>query len=247
MTSHTFHLSFDFFRTFYLPLPERKIENAARETAFIISQRFQPRWVMSATSRIPSAKGRGTPTVATTAPVATPTPAAAATPTIIPPFMGVSNRRGCGSKVKDVSAQDFVAAYARHLKASGKLEPPAFAEYCKTGCGREMAPTNPDWYYVRAASVARHIYLRPAGVGALRKVYGGLKSNGTRPPHHALAGGNLLRKILNQLETLRVVERCPAGGRENGGCRRISREGRRELDQIARQVVHENKNLPINA
>lgn len=36
---------------------------------------------------------------------------------------------------------------------------------------KELPPQNIDWYYVRAAAVARHIYLRKTvGIGRLRKV-----------------------------------------------------------------------------
>ena len=48
-------------------------------------------------------------------------------------------------------------------------------DYIKTGKSKELAPYDKDWYYIRAASVARHIYLRRGvGVGALTKVYGGV-------------------------------------------------------------------------
>ena len=39
---------------------------------------------------------------------------------------------------------------------------------------KEMAPNDPDWFYVRAASMARHLYMRaPCGVGGFTKIYGG--------------------------------------------------------------------------
>jgi len=162
---------------------------------------------------------------------------------VIPPFMGVSNRSGCGVNVKSVGAAEFIAAFAKHLKASGKIVPPAWAEYCKTSCAKELSPMNPDWYYIRAASIARHIYLRPCGVGNLRLVYGGLKDVGVRPSHHCLAAGGLIRRILIQLEAMEIVEKCPAGRKISG--RRITAKGRRELDNIAKQVIRETKNLPI--
>ena len=47
-------------------------------------------------------------------------------------------------------------------------------DYVKMGRFKELPPTDKDWYYIRAASVARHIYLRRGtGVGAFTKVYGG--------------------------------------------------------------------------
>jgi small subunit ribosomal protein S19e len=79
-----------------------------------------------------------------------------------------------GATVKDVNPQTFNKAFAAFLKKSGKLKIPPWVDIVKTGRHKELAPYDPDWYYTRAASVARHIYLRGGtGVGALTKVYGG--------------------------------------------------------------------------
>ncbi len=51
--------------------------------------------------------------------------------------------------VRDVAAQDFVEAYAKHLKKQGKIDLPRFVEYAKTGNFKELAPLNEDWYYIR--------------------------------------------------------------------------------------------------
>jgi hypothetical protein len=48
------------------------------------------------------------------------------------------------------SADAFITAYASHLKRSGKLEVPAWVDLVKTGSFKELAPYDPDWYYVRA-------------------------------------------------------------------------------------------------
>lgn len=51
----------------------------------------------------------------------------------------------------------------------------------KTGCHKELAPYDQDWYYTRAAAIARKIYLQPGlGVGALKRKFGGAKNRGTR-------------------------------------------------------------------
>ncbi|EER08063.1 40s ribosomal protein s19, putative, partial [Perkinsus marinus ATCC 50983] len=48
-----------------------------------------------------------------------------------------------------------------------------WAEYIKTGTQRELAPYDDDYLYIRAAAIARRIYIRPnIGVGALRKIFG---------------------------------------------------------------------------
>jgi len=138
--------------------------------------------------------------------------------------------------VRDISAEAFIAAYSSHLKRSGKLEVPAWADIVKTGAYKELAPYDPDWYYVRAAAVARHIYLRKdVGVGALIKLHGGRNRRGNRPSHHANASSSVQRKICQSLEKIGVLEQM-----ENGG-RRISQDGQRDLDRIATAVVEAAK------
>lgn len=53
------------------------------------------------------------------------------------------------------SAEAFIAAYSSHLKRSGKLEVPTWVDIVKTGSFKELAPYDPDWYYVRAGTHTR--------------------------------------------------------------------------------------------
>jgi len=134
--------------------------------------------------------------------------------------------------VKDVSARDFNKAYSSHLKRTGKLPVPEWVDIVKTGVLKELAPYNPDWFYVRCASIARYLYInKKAGTGRLKKKYGGRQNNGSRPSHHADSSGSVARKALQALEKIGILEKHTKGGR------RLSREGRRELDRIAVQVV----------
>ena len=50
------------------------------------------------------------------------------------------------------SAEAFITAYSSHLKRSGKLEVPTWVDIVKTGAYKELAPYDPDWYYVRAGA-----------------------------------------------------------------------------------------------
>ncbi|ORY66645.1 40S ribosomal protein S19-A [Leucosporidium creatinivorum] len=134
--------------------------------------------------------------------------------------------------VRDVAPEAFIQAYSSHLKRSGKLEVPTWVDIVKTAPSKELAPYSQDWYYIRAAAVARHIYLRKhVGVGALRKLHGGAINRGNRPSHHADASGSVERKILQSLEKIGVLEKDPRGGR------RISQDGQRDLDRIASAIV----------
>ena len=53
------------------------------------------------------------------------------------------------------SAEAFITSYASHLKRSGKLEVPTWVDIVKTGAYKELAPYDPDWYYVRSGLAFR--------------------------------------------------------------------------------------------
>merc|ERR1719231_2132318 len=130
--------------------------------------------------------------------------------------------------VKDVSDSKFIALLSAHLKRQGKIEIPKWVDYVKTGHFKELAPIDPDWLYVRAASMARKIYIRKGtGVGGFRKVYGGQKRNGTCKNKYVKGSGKITRYLLQKLEEIGLVEQLEAGGRK------ITSEGQRELDLVA--------------
>lgn len=61
-----------------------------------------------------------------------------------------------------ISAEAFITAYASHLKRSGKLEVPTWVDLVKTAAFKELAPYDPDWYYVRAGNHLEHPEMSPA-------------------------------------------------------------------------------------
>ncbi|XP_054159909.1 40S ribosomal protein S19-like [Oppia nitens] len=134
--------------------------------------------------------------------------------------------------VKDVDQSEFVKSLAAFLKKSGKLKVPDWVDLVKTGVFKELAPFDEDWYYIRCASVARHIYLRsPVGVGSLTKIYGGRYRRGVRPSHYCRGSTNVARKALQSLEGVKWVEKD-----ENTGGRKLTNQGVRDLDRIAAQL-----------
>lgn len=135
--------------------------------------------------------------------------------------------------MKDCDPHQFVKAFSAFLKKSGKIKVPSYVDIVKTGKHKELAPYDPDWFYVRAAAVARHVYLRGGvGVGALRKVYGGRKRRGTRPSHFCPGSASVARAVLQSLEGAKLLSKATDGGRV------VTDQGRRDLDRIAGQVVH---------
>lgn len=90
-------------------------------------------------------------------------------------------------------------------------------------------------YYIRAAAVARHIYMRKTvGVGRLRKVHGSQKNRGSRPSHHVNASGSVDRKVMQSLEKIGILEQD-----EDKGGRRITQSGQRDLDRIAMTTLEQ--------
>jgi len=158
---------------------------------------------------------------------------AAAAKSGAPKEAGASN----GATVKDVPAGEFIAALAAHFKKSAKIEVPEWADIVKTGTFKELCPQDPDWYFVRAASLARRVYLRGGvGVGEFSRIYGGLKSNGARRPHYAAAARGVIRHILQQLQELDLVSK-----RKEKKGRFLTRNGQRELDVVASQLAAARK------
>lgn len=117
------------------------------------------------------------------------------------------------------------------------VSPPEWALYVKTGVSRERPPETSDWWYYRAASILRKLYIsgEPIGVGTFRIIYGGRKRRGSAPPHFRRAGGSIIRKILQQLEKAGLVVRTREG-------RILSRRGRSFIDMVAIDVFREAVN-----
>ncbi|KAF1990369.1 40S ribosomal protein S19-B [Aulographum hederae CBS 113979] len=142
-----------------------------------------------------------------------------------------------GVSVRDVDAQKFIENYASFLKRQGKLPIPGYVDTVKTGHAKELPPQSPDWFYIRAASVARNCYLhKSVGVGRLARVHGSVKNRGSRPNHHVDGSRSVNRKVMQALEQIGVIEK----DEEKGG-RRITVSGQRDLDRIAMTVLEEEE------
>jgi len=135
------------------------------------------------------------------------------------------------SGVKDVDQSKLVRATAAFLKKSGKLKVPEWTELVKTATYKELAPFDPDWYYTRVASVARYLYFRQRGVGGFAKTYSGCYRRGVRPSRYHIGSHSINRRALQQLEGLAWVEKD-----KEGGGRRLTSQGKRDLDRIASRV-----------
>ena len=109
----------------------------------------------------------------------------------------------------DVPVNDLLIKTAEELKNIKEITPPIWADFVKTGVHKERPPVQKDWWYVRAASVLRILHiLGPVGVSKLRNKYGGKKNRGARPEKFFRSSGNILRKVLQQLEAAGLAEKA---------------------------------------
>lgn len=107
------------------------------------------------------------------------------------------------------------------------MEIPSWVDHVKTAKAKELAPYDPDWLYVRAASLARKIYIRKGtGVRSFEKVYGRQQRRGVQRNISSTASGKVIRFCLQQLEEMGFI----ATDETNGG-RYMTSEGNREFDK----------------
>ncbi|KAH3767014.1 40S ribosomal protein S19-3 [Pelomyxa schiedti] len=187
----------------------------------------------AAASAAVAAATAATPAAATTAAAA---PAAAPAVPISDVYIAGIELFGQRRQVlglKDLAPESFIYAYAKHLKRQNKVKLPPYVDLCKLGVHKDLAPTNPDWYYIRAASVARKLYLQGGkGVGRFRRIYGGRKRRGSKPSITVRGSGAVIRHILHNLESIGVAEK----DKSHGG-RKLSLKGRHQMDAVSRTVI----------
>jgi small subunit ribosomal protein S19e len=135
----------------------------------------------------------------------------------------------------DVPASKFIEKLAHYLKENvDEVTPPPWASIAKTGSHVQRPPQNPDWWYIRCASLLRKIYVHgPIGLEKLRADYGGRKDFGVKPEHVVKAGGAIIRKALQQLEAAGLIETLKPQGRK------ITPKGRKLLHDIAEEIGKE--------
>ncbi len=132
----------------------------------------------------------------------------------------------------DVPADVLIERLSGYFRENiREIAPPEWAGYVKTGSHVEREPQSLNWWYVRSASVLRKLYMNgPVGVSRLRKDYGGRKRSGMKPAHFAKAGGSIIRKIFQQLETASLAQKDGINGRV------VTSKGRSLLDAMSTQI-----------
>jgi small subunit ribosomal protein S19e len=133
--------------------------------------------------------------------------------------------------VYDVPADQLISRLADRLKNEGKIKPPEWADYVKTGVHKEKAPIQDNWWYLRVAAVLRKVYIKgPIGVSRLSSEFGGRVDRGSKPYRARQGGRSIARTALKQLEEQGLVVN------EKGKGRRVSPGGSSLIDNVSYEV-----------
>jgi small subunit ribosomal protein S19e len=136
--------------------------------------------------------------------------------------------------VYDVPADQLIQRVAAQLKSDSKIKAPEWAPFVRTGVHTEKASENPDWFFVRSASVLRKVYLKgPIGVEHIAQEYGGYRDRGSKPNRAEAGSGSVARKAIQRLEEAGLLQSIKGRGRV------VSSKGRALLDNSAHAVAKE--------
>lgn len=132
--------------------------------------------------------------------------------------------------VYEFPAQEFNDKLAAALKEIPEFKMPEWAYFVKTGISRVKPPEDYDFWYKRAASILRQLYInKVVGVGRLRVRYGSKQNRGMKPERFQKSGGKIIRTVLQQAEAAGFVEKAEEGKKKG---RKLTDKGREFLEAI---------------
>lgn len=138
----------------------------------------------------------------------------------------------------NVDRSALITKIAEELKNDSNIKPPIWAVFVKTGVHKERPPVKKDWWYTRTAAVLLSVHkLGPIGVSKLRTKYGGKKNRGVRPEHTFVGSGNIIRKVLQQLEKSKLIKQTEIGVHKG---RVITKEGMAVVNKCIKQMKQQN-------
>jgi len=135
----------------------------------------------------------------------------------------------------DVDITKLIEKLTEELKKIETIKPTDWSIFVKTGLSKQKTPVRDDWWYVRAASILITVYKKgPIGVSKLRVKYGSKKNRGNKPEKFYRGSGNIIRKILQQLEASELLSKEDKSIHKG---RKISNKGKSFVDKIAAEVI----------
>tara|TARA_Y100000310_G_scaffold242605_1_gene246772 strand:- start:1813 stop:2445 length:633 start_codon:yes stop_codon:yes gene_type:complete len=136
--------------------------------------------------------------------------------------------------IYNADPSELIEKSSEELKKVESIKAPEWAAFVKTGVHKERPPLKNDWWYMRAASILREVYRHgPIGVPKLRTKYGGKKNRGVKKSHFYKGSGNIIRKIVQQLEKEGFLKKDLKSLHKG---RVITEKGKKFLDEIAGKI-----------
>lgn len=133
--------------------------------------------------------------------------------------------------IRSIKAGEYNLTLAEALKQSGDFEKPEWVEFVKSGTNKERPIGDEDFWFKRAASILRQIYVNEiVGVQRLRTRYGGRKNRGGRPAEFRKGAGKIIRVILQQAEKAGLVEKVK--GAKSG--RKLTAQGKKFMEDLVK-------------
>ena len=133
----------------------------------------------------------------------------------------------------DVKPGELHRRVVEELKKTKEVQMPDWANFVKTGVGKERVPSEKDWWQMRASALLRRIYLLgPIGVSKLRTKYGNRKNRGVAPERFRRASGKIIRVLLQQLEKEGLVRQVDKSGHKG---RILTPKGKSLMDKAVKK------------
>jgi small subunit ribosomal protein S19e len=145
--------------------------------------------------------------------------------------------------IYEIPKTELIERASKELQKVTAIQPPQWAIFVKTGMSKQRQPARDDWWFVRAAAILRRLsdVEGPIGVQKLRTIYGARKNCGHAPERFYKGSGNILRKILQQLEKAGFAKKIDKGLHKG---RAITPQGLAFLGKISDAYMKE-KNIVL--
>ena len=133
--------------------------------------------------------------------------------------------------VRTIEPGKYNTLLAEALKKVEEFKKPEWVDFVKTGTNKQRPTIEENFWFKRAASVLRQIYIQGiVGVERLRTRYGGRKDRGVKPPVFMKGGGKIIRVILQQADAAGFTEKVK--GKRSG--RQLTKKGKDFMEALVK-------------
>jgi small subunit ribosomal protein S19e len=139
------------------------------------------------------------------------------------------------NQIQELNAQEYNLKLAEALKKIEEFEEPEWVGFVKSSPSKERPIEDIDFWYKRAASILRQIYIKKiVGVNRFRIKYGSKKNRGMRPERFQKAGGKIIRTILQQSDKAGLTEiaKTIKGVQKRKPGRQLTKKGKEFLEEL---------------